>query len=707
MKQEDAEAAALAILDDTETHAAKKYGIEIGQAIDDQLYNEPKHRAGATVLKAAFRGRVIFEAETGKHYERTPGGWYEEITDMLSRASAIIDAAAVRAFRRIMDGLTGSALQAAYLKAGAARRRAQSREFIQSALAFFAEETLIPKLAQKWNTTPEALPTVTGVLDYSGNEIITRPPREDEYFRDPLPVSAEDVHKEDMPAAFLLTLCDYFPDPEVRKTATESISLAVSNRGSRTFQLWHGEAGANGKNTLIDILRAVLPGRVGTIAGTVITRGQDGGAKRFGAAELEGKLLAAVDEVAGSFDVPEVKRLTGASTLTIERKGLSPYEITQRWALVALTNRLPSFSPATDSAFLQRLIILPFDTIFFFNDIQREEYLKLGIEESRLKPAHSKEELVKAIERERPAILRYLIQQYQILRKAGGRPYECGKSLQLKQSYASANDLVAQFFLEHFQRDPAGRVEYARILELWKEYTGDKTASVREVSKKLMERFSRLTKQRSNGKNFIQGLREGGQDDKEILRNNAEYDNKKHDFPIKQESEKCSSAENGLFILRDGKAKFPSSYIKDTLFGTSALENEKSEDPQLLTFFDAASKLYDLAREKTENQTGNLKAAGLDGSSTRVLIADLKREAETQGINAETFRGALQTLKDGGLIDLEDLYLKIAGTYTPLNTAHTKHTVHTNTIEGDGTVNTVASVSSYPGHPKEEELEIF
>lgn len=656
MKKEQAEASALGILQDTETHAAKKYGIEIGEQIDEQFYNEPTHRAGSDVLKAILRGRVVFEKETGKFYERTPGGWYDEIPDMLSRASGIIDAATVRAFRRIIDTLTGAALHAAYLKAGSARRRAQSKDFIQSALAFFAEETIVPGLAAQWNATPETLPTRTGILDYSGNEMQARSPQEGEYFRDPLPVSAEDVLKLDIPAAFLLTLEEYFPDPEIRRTATECLALAVSNKGSRTFQLWHGEAGANGKNTLVDILRAVLPGRIGTIAGTVITRAPDGGAKRFGAAELEGKLLAAVDEVAGAFDVPEVKRLTGASTLTIERKGLSPYEITQRWALIALTNRLPSFTPATDSAFLQRLIILPFDTIFYFNEIQKEEYLKLGIEESRLKPSQSKEDLLQKIEHERPAILRYLIRQYQKMRSAGGRPYECGKSLQLKQNYASANDLVFQFFLEHFERDPMGRVEYARILELWKEYTGDKNATVREVTKKLLERFSWIEKQVSNSRRFLIGLKEGIQEGPQ----NTTQNRKKEDVFQKQgELEKYASTENPLFVLKGEKAEIPSSYLKPPSFCTSVLKNVETEDFCIPEFFDEASRLYEILRAEIGSQVASLQKAGLDGSGARVLVANLKTDAQEAGLKAEVFTVAFKALQETGLVTFEDQYLSL------------------------------------------------
>jgi phage/plasmid-associated DNA primase len=650
MKQE-AQAEAIAILNDAESLASKRYGIKTGSVIEDQYFNAPTHKAGAAVLASSFGGRVIYEKETGRFWERTPGGWYDPLDDMLSRASSIIDAAAVRAFQGIVDTLQAQQLQGAYLKAATARKRAQTKEFIASALAFFAEATHVPGLATKWNAIPETLPTTTGILDFSGDEPTIRAPRENEYFRDPLPYAAEDVLKLNIPAAFMLALAEYFPDPEIRKTAIDCIALAVGNRGSRTFQLWHGEAGANGKNTLLDAIREVLPGRVGTIGGSAITRGPDGGAKRFGAAELEGKLLAAIDEVSGSFDVPEVKRLTGASTITIERKGRDSYEIPQRWALVALTNRLPSFSPATDSAFLQRLIIVPFDTVFFFNEIQKEEYCRLGIDEARLKPAQSKEDLLASIRRERPAILKYLIDTYMKMRAAGGRPYECGKSLQLKQSYASANDLVAQFFLEHFHRNPAGRVEYARILELWREYTGDKSASTREVTKKMIDRFPWIEKAVSNSKRHLIGLSEGEPPSNDSPHKKEENDKEKQHPRNTEEEGQYTSTEKGFFILKKDFCQKASSDIENTLLRTSVLE------PQEEFYFEAASKVYDLLRSSIDSQTENLKKAGLSGSSARVLLTDLKEQALKQGMNETSFQGACRTLSESGLVAYEAPYI--------------------------------------------------
>lgn len=385
-----AEEKARSIISSATSSASKNYQIELPPTLEEIYLYDPTHRNAGEILSNILGSSMIYEKETGQFYELMPPGYYTPVYNLLTRASHIIDAAVLRAFQKISENLQGQALQLAYSKTGSSRKRAQTKDFVKSAISFFAESVHIPNLPSKWNNSSECLPTLTGIIDFSGDELILRGSQVDEYFKDPLPIEAEDILKGELPVTFLLTLKDFFPDPQVFQTALESISLAVANRGTRTFLIFHGATGANGKNTLFDILRVTLPGRVGVISASSIIRGQDGGAKRFGTAELEGKTFAAVDEVSGSFDVAEVKRLTGGSVISIERKGQNPYEIPQTWTLVALTNRLPSFQPATDSAFLQRLIIVPFETVFYFDLVQKEAYLRLGIDESKLKLASDK-----------------------------------------------------------------------------------------------------------------------------------------------------------------------------------------------------------------------------------------------------------------------------------------------------------------------------
>jgi len=185
--------AALAIIQGAAQQASKHNGIKLQETTGDRFFNEPTHKRAADVLLEAMGSRVIYEKESGKCYKRTPSDYFEEMTDMQTRSSRILTAAASLAFTKAAEGAHGAALQNAYLKAGQALRKAETRDFILSALSFFAETALVPGLASKWNASPDCMPTITGILDYGGDEILRRKPRADEYFKDPLPIEADKV----------------------------------------------------------------------------------------------------------------------------------------------------------------------------------------------------------------------------------------------------------------------------------------------------------------------------------------------------------------------------------------------------------------------------------------------------------------------------------------------------------------------------------
>lgn len=627
------------------------------------FFEMPTHRDASKILESELRD-IIYEPESGEYWKRVKSGCYERVEDMLSLACDVVD----KAVQEIFDTFTaqmGAKIDAnVYSKAGAARKKARTKEFMLSALTFYAEAVQVPNLASLWNATAECLPTQTGILDFSTETLIVRPPRENEYFRDPLPINAEDVLKADVAPHFRTILLDYFPDAQVRRTALECLSLAVANKGNRIFQVWHGEAGANGKNTLLDILRVILPNRVDTLTAAAITRNGDNGAKRFAASQLDGLTFAAIDEVYGAFDVSEVKRLTGDSTIAVERKKLDAYTVKQRWALAALANKLPSFSPATDIAFLQRLIIIPFDTVFYFDEEQKQRYLQLGIDESRLRAAKDKDELLLEIGNERAAALRYLIDTYMSVRKAGRRPYECERSLKLKQDYQTANDVIEQFFLEHFKRDPFGRVEYARIMSLWQSFTNDRKSSTREVIVKLLTRFSWLERKKSHNSFYLIGLSESSEFEPK------DPQPKKESKLENQESLETNSGvlwgtENSFSNLTMGNQQFPYVNMESVLsvpLGTpQASESKKAEagNEAREKAKSTEDTLYSLLLELYEAHSENLRKSNLPIENAHVYLDELRERAAQEGIGGEVFQNTYIALLDSRRIKYEEPYVSL------------------------------------------------
>ena len=619
----------------------------------DRFLSDPTHKLAAEIISHHYQDKLVYErfsAREGRFWLMKNGGYFEPFDDILNQASKVLDDAVDKAFLRKKDKMKGKAEEQLYTQAGTAHKKAQTRDFVQNALVFLAGMVLVPNLSSKWNATPECMPTQTGVLDYSGEEIILRKPKPDEYFRNPLPIDGQKILESDgIAPPFELFLLDVFPDSEVRHTAMECLSLAMGNRGSRVFQLWHG-AGANGKNLTLDILRTILPNRVGTAPSAMITR-SDQSTKRFAASNLDGLTFAAVDECTGAFDVAEVKRLTGNSTISVEKKGVDVYNVPQRWTLAALTNNLPAFWPATDAAFLERLILLPFETTFYFDDRQREDYMRLGIPKDRLKEAKDSSELLAKIAEYTPAILKKLILTYQTVKKNGGRPYECQKCRQLKQRYQSDNDTVQQFFLEYLEREKTGRIEYSRIVALWKEYTGDKQAATREVIRRLIDRFPWVQKQKSNGTGYLLGIREKENSDPNDLQK-VQEDNSASFI-------ECSSAEVPGKISAMGKLKIPIADLKESTFGTLALSKPEVSPDQPFSL--DAGKVLETLRTMEDEYQMRLESAGVGNPTPLVEVEDLRERAADAGIAGQRFTDAIRALGERHAVECNTPYIVITG----------------------------------------------
>jgi phage/plasmid-associated DNA primase len=286
-------------------------------------FEMPTHATAAAILLSEWRGFVILEKtgeRSGQFWRRIKGGSFEEFSDIITEASALIVAKTID----YANPFAKNAKREFFGQYATALKHARSKDFIQSALVFFAEKVTIPELSSRWNTVPECIAILDGIADFSGNELVVRDAAPGEFFRTPLPISETGVLVPHEPKAFLAFLHDVFPDDSVRKTALQTLSLGIANRGVRIFSVWVGR-GANGKSLLAEIMRHVLGSRAVAIRGAALTRGNDG-AKRFAASELAGATFAFAEEVVGALDVSECKRLTGGTTIRVERKGLDSFE---------------------------------------------------------------------------------------------------------------------------------------------------------------------------------------------------------------------------------------------------------------------------------------------------------------------------------------------------------------------------------------------
>jgi hypothetical protein len=94
----------------------------------------------------------------------------------------------------------------------------------------------------------------------------------------------------------------------------------------------------------------------------------------------------------------------------------------------------------------------------------------------------------------------------------GGRPYESQACKDEKKAYRDENDKITEFMRECglvADREGLGRIEIARIMQLWKEWDPeDKKMTTRRLSKNLREKYELVQSKAINGVRYLTGIYE-------------------------------------------------------------------------------------------------------------------------------------------------------------------------------------------------------
>ena len=471
---------------------------------------ESAHGTAADVLFLALGDSVRCERTTlnggDSFFHRAAGAcYYSPFPDIRRIARIVLEKAVIDGLAVAEKESAGREIKDLYEKAGKARAKARTRDFIAGALGFFGDRVLSYP-AIPWNATPEAIPTLTAVFDFSGDKPCSRQPWEGEYFRDPAPCTAEEILEASEAPRLYAFIDSLFADPDTQKSAIDCLACCISGVPRKTFQVWNNPEGDAGKNTLFDFIRKLIPGRVIMAKNALILYRGDSSERRFGEIQLQGRTGVFFDEVGGTFDIAQIKRYAGLSTIRAEDKGKSAVEFSQTWALVALCNELPRFFPANDGAFLSRVFVLPFSSVFYGDAFDFKRRIAEGISPQRLKPAQDKEALLSGILEERPAIIAELARAWITMRVRGARPLESAECQKAREAYRRANDLAERFFAEYLKRDDYGDVEYSQIKAAWSEFTGEKQPAMRDVVGSLTKRFPFITPTKSHGLHKLRGI---------------------------------------------------------------------------------------------------------------------------------------------------------------------------------------------------------
>lgn len=632
-----------------------------------EFFELPTHASAARILRRVWGDSVIFERlseHSGVFWKRGQHGIWARFDDAATEAEAILSEAVMRYF----DGIRYSGQKHDFERAYAALRKSRSRDFLQSSLALLAETATVPDLSGKWNNKPNCLPVKNGILDYGDDEPILRDAEPGEYFRDPLDADGNRILIPPEPKAFKRLLEDVFPNPDTRKTALQILSLAMANQGHRVISLWTG-CGSNGKSLLAEAMTIILGNRAGSIPGAALIRGNDG-AHRFAAARLAGKVFAFAEEVQQALDVSECKRISGGSPIMVERKGADAFEIPATWALAVLSNRLPSFQPADDPAFLSRLVVLPFKAIFYQSEEVRERFLRLGADPALMRPARNKSEILAEIEAEREGILRLLIDTWAKVRNRGGAVVQSAESLEAFETYRLNNDKIESFFLAYFVRRDGTEVDYETVLAKWREYFGDKgMPSTRMIMKQLRERFPWLLSRKTCGVQYLVNI--------DLLPENEQPTNpntsnsiQNHTVSKPEDSSfsfsfSTNSTENEKIKLDIGKFKKSHREVEIVTFGANGAiqpngdEEDSGADPESDSAFEDAKTAYLYLLELQAEHRANLKDAGIDVQNARIEVAEWRQRCAQDGISGQRFEAARQLILDMKMAIQNEPYIEV------------------------------------------------
>lgn len=128
---------------------------------------------------------------------------------------------------------------------------------------------------------------------------------------------------------------------------------------------------ANGKSTYIDLITYMLgDDNISALDLADLD-------SRFKTAEVVGKLLNAGDDIGDDFiKNPAIfKKLVSGDRITVERKGVDPFEFSNYAKFIFSANDIPRIKDKT-GAVLSRLIIVPFNATFSKSDPDYDPYIK-------------------------------------------------------------------------------------------------------------------------------------------------------------------------------------------------------------------------------------------------------------------------------------------------------------------------------------------
>ena len=333
-------------------------------------------------------------------------------------------------------------------------------------LAFAGADPRLAITAERWDTDPWLLGTPDGVLDLRRG--LLRDGKPADFIRTVIPTHWQGSQA---PAPrFERFLHELFGDREAEeRTALLAFLQRVLGYGitgqvsEHLFLLLYGEAGRNGKDTLMSVLHAVLGPLVGAVSNDVILssgRATTPGAAKPHLCSLQGKRIAWASETerGAHFDIGQVKFLTGGGAIPARQLYGKEYVFDPSHLLLLLTNHKPH-ADAQDQAFWERLC--PFTFRMRFVD------QPTGPLERR-----RERDLAAALQAEGSGILAWLVRGCLAWQQEGLQIPD--SVLRERVRYQEEEDLLRQFVADCCVHAPGAWVRASRLFERYLQWAQDR-----------------------------------------------------------------------------------------------------------------------------------------------------------------------------------------------------------------------------------------
>jgi len=344
----------------------------------------------------------------------------------------------------------------------------------------------------------ETLTTLDGVIDFTGKEIIVRKGLKEEYRKSFVNYKCDEIMNCNYPMNYNNFLAGLFPDEDTLFTARQASCMYISGNAKKVFQIFHG-GGDNGKSTWLEIENELLCEKSHIYPTSIIVNSKYGDDNLPPeAADFMGKYLLYGSEVqkGKQLSLGKIKNLTGDDTIAASPKYKDQRSFRPTWQMILSVNDLPFFDGA-DRAFINRLLILPFEKTFVNTIEEKESLINKGINESLIGLKIDGNKLKEDIRKEFPGIIYQKIADYiKLKHEYGGIIKQSKKCIAHKDSYISENNDIENFIDEMCVINMTDDiyVTSSDIVNSYHEYHGDEKMSASYIIRTIMKTRQEIIK---------------------------------------------------------------------------------------------------------------------------------------------------------------------------------------------------------------------